>query len=56
MQIGEMVTVNGVTGKLLEVIELASEKKIKIETDGKNVAIITYYRPATAGLNTMKLG
>lgn len=56
MKIGEQVTVNGVTGKLLEIIELPNEKRIKIEVDAKKVAIVTYYKPAEAGLGTMKLG
>jgi hypothetical protein len=56
MKIGEQVTVNGVTGKLLEIIELENEKRIKLEMEQNKIAIITYHKPAAAGLGTMKLG
>lgn len=56
MEIGEVVTVNGVTGKLLEIIELENEKRLKIEVDTDKIAIITYHRPNPQGLGTMRLG
>lgn len=56
MKIGEVVTVNGVTGKLIEIIELENEKRLKLEMDTNKIAIITYHKPNPQGLGTMRLG
>ncbi len=56
MEIGETVTAGGVTGEVVEVVETASEKKIKIRTAEGTLAIVTYVKAKTAGLDSMKLG
>ena len=56
MEIGETITAGGITGEVVEVIETATEKKIKIRTPEGTLAIVTYVRAKSAGLDTMKLG
>lgn len=56
MEIGEVVTVNGVTGKLIEIIELETEKRLKLKIDTNKIAIVTYHKASQQGLGTMRLG
>lgn len=57
MEIGQIATVGGVTGTVLEIIETETERKVKLETEEGKIAILTYFRAGAAGaLGTMKLG
>lgn len=56
MEIGEVITAGGVKGEIIEIVETATEKKVKVRTAEGSVAILTYYNAKAAGLDSMKLG
>jgi hypothetical protein len=54
--IGSLVTINKVTGTLLEVIETTDTKKYKIETAEGRIAIVSYIKqPKPQALDGMRL-
>jgi hypothetical protein len=55
--IGTIVTINKVTGTLLEIIETPDTKKYKLETAEGRIAIVSYIKPPKPqALDGLKLG
>lgn len=57
MEIGEMAVMGGVRGKILEILETPTEKKVKLELEDGKIAIVSYVRAESDNaLGTMRLG
>lgn len=55
-EIGETVTLNGVTGVVLEVRETPVEKIVKLQVGDSKVALVRFVkRSSVPGLNSMRL-
>ena len=54
--VGEVATVNNITGPIAEVRETDSERLVKMETDTGKIIIFRFVKRSTVpGLNTMRL-
>jgi hypothetical protein len=54
--VGEVATVNNITGTIAEVRETDSERLVKMETDTGKIIIFRFVKRSTVpGLNTMRL-
>jgi hypothetical protein len=55
-KVGEIAQVGKVRGKVLEIIELEKNKKVKVELADGKIAIVTYIKRDTQALGEMRLG
>jgi hypothetical protein len=54
--VGEVATVNNITGTIAEVRETDNERLVKMETDTGKIIIFRFVKRSTVpGLNTMRL-
>lgn len=56
MNKGDLVTISGHTGTVLEVVETDTEQRVKLELKDGRVATFIYTRKPATGLDGMKLG
>lgn len=55
-EVGDTVTLNGITGEVLEIRETPVEKIVKLQVNDTKVALVRYVkRSSVPGLGTMRL-
>jgi hypothetical protein len=55
-EVGNVVTLNGNTGEVLEIRETPAEKIVKLKVSESKVALVRYVKRSTVpGLGTMRL-